>query len=87
MKEYLENSSYTKVTHPYSEIKNSLNAFVKKIHIPSFTVPYLFITTKFHKIPVKLRFVICATNSYSCHAGKILFNLFKKNYNIHTFKP
>ena len=53
MDEYLGNSTYTKVTYPYSEIKNRLNAFAKKIkfHSPRLIFPYLFIMTKFHKKP------------------------------------
>ena len=80
MEEYLGNSTYIKITYPYSEIKNRLNAFSKKLkfHISSLTFPYLFITTKFHKNPVKFRYVTCATNSYNCHAGKMFFNLLNK---------
>ena len=29
MDEYLGSSTYTKITYPYSEIKNKLNAFAK----------------------------------------------------------
>ena len=49
-----------------------LNACAKhlKFHISSLTFPYLFIATKFHTNPVKFRFVTCATNIYSFHAGK-----------------
>ena len=63
--EYLGNITYAKVTNSYSDIKNRLNAFAKKLkfHSPSLIFPYLFITTKFHKNPVKFRFVTCATNS------------------------
>ena len=80
MDEYLGNSTYIKITYPYSEIKNRLNAFAKKLkfHISSLTFPYLFITTKFHKNPVKFRYVTCASNSYNCHTGKIFFNLLNK---------
>ena len=55
MDEYLGNSTYIKITYPYSEIKNRLNAFAKKLklHISSLTFPYLFTITKFHKNPVK----------------------------------
>ena len=76
MGEYLGNSTYIKITYPYSEIKNRLNAFSKKLkfHISSLTFPYLFITTKFHKNPVKFRFITCTTNNYSCHIDKIIFN-------------
>ena len=76
MDEYLGNSTYTKITCPHSEIRNRLNAFAKKLkfHISSLNFPYLFIQTKFHKNPVKFRFVTCSTNSYSCHAGNFFFN-------------
>ena len=39
------------------------------------TFPYLFIVTKFHKNPVKFRFVTWATHSYSFYASKKIFNL------------
>ena len=77
MDECLGHSTYTKITYPYSEIKKRLNAFAKKLklHISCLTFPYLFVTTKFYKNPVKFRFITCAINSYSCHAGKVFFNL------------
>ena len=44
MDEYLGNSTYIKITYPFSEIKNRLNAFSKKLkfHISSLTFPYIF---------------------------------------------
>ena len=36
MNEYLGNSTYTKINYPYSEIKNRLNAFAKKIKVSYF---------------------------------------------------
>ena len=71
MDEYLSNSTYTKITYPYSEIKNRLKAFTKKIkfHVSSSNLPHLFIATKFHKNNFKFRRVICATNKFSCYAG------------------
>ena len=78
MDESLGNSTYIKITFPYSEIKNRLNAFAKKLkfHISSLNFPYLFITTTFHKNLVKFRFITCATNSYSRHAGKFFFSIY-----------
>ena len=70
MDEYLGNSIYIKLTFSYSEVKNRLNAFAKKLkfHIPSLIFPHIFITRKFHKYPIKFRFVACASNNYSLHA-------------------
>ena len=99
MNEYLGNSTQIKITYPYSEIKNRLNAFSKKLkfHISSLNFPYLFITTKFHKNPVKFRFITCNTNSYSFHSGKKNFKLLNKilkiiiekgnNFIIYNNKP
>ena len=49
-----------KISYPYSKIKNRWKAFAKKLkfHISSLTFPYLFITTKFHKNPVKLHLLL-----------------------------
>ena len=38
--------------------------------------------TKFQKNPVKFKFVTCATNSYSFHAGKSIFQFFKKKLKV-----
>ena len=86
MDEYLDNSIYTKITYPYSEIKSRLNAFAKKLkfHISSLTFPYFFIMIKFHKIPVKFRFVTCGTNSFSCRTSKLFFNLLNKIFKFIT---
>ena len=55
------------------------NEFAKKLklHIYNLTFPYLFIMTKFHKNPIKFRFVTCATNSYSFYADKKKFQFIK----------
>ena len=44
MDKYLGNSTYTKITCAYTEVKKRLNAFPKKLkfHIFSLTFPYLF---------------------------------------------
>ena len=57
------------------KLKKCILAFDKKnlkLSRNGFNFPYLFITVKFHKNPVKFHFVTCGTNSYK--AGKILFN-------------
>ena len=78
LKSDIGNSAYTKLTSTYSEIKNRLNVFAKKLnlHLSNLTFSYIFIPTKFHKNPIKFRFVTCATNSYSFHAGNFFFSFY-----------
>ena len=77
MQEFLENNSYKKLTDKPISIRKRILAFDKKIKITrnSFIFPYLFVTVKFHKDPIKFRFVTCGTTSYNHKAGKLLFNL------------
>lgn len=75
LNEYNGNSTYNKFNSNKKELDNRILAFSKlhKFKINRMNFPYLFPTIKFHKNPIKFRFVTCSTNWYNSISSKKFF--------------
>ena len=78
--EYVSNNTYCVLGEGMDAIIKDISNKGKylKIDFSNFNFPYLFATIKFHKNPIKFRFVTCNTNCYNKQACKIFFNYLNK---------
>jgi len=83
LSEYLLNNTYLPISQTELIIKRNLLKIAKNgnVSINNFNFPYLFATVKFHKTPVKFRFVTCSTNCYNKVACKQFFFYLNKILN------
>ena len=73
--EYTVNKTYECLDLHSKDIYSHISKITKvlKFNFNNFNFPYLFATVKFHKKPVKFRFVTCNTNCYNNQASKKFF--------------
>lgn len=79
LNEYINNSTFKIIKATETSIRRNILDFEKLLDLKheGFKFPYLFITVKFHKQPVKFRFVTCGTGSFNRKAGLMLFKKLK----------
>lgn len=79
IQEYVHNNTYICINNSEKVIGKRILALSKRIKIKLNNVkfPYLFPTIKFHKQPVKFRFVTCSTFCYNSYFGKLFFKYLK----------
>lgn len=79
LKEYGGNDTYSLFGSGKAELDKRILAINKrlKIKIDCLRYPYIFPTIKFHKVPVKFRFVTCSTNCYNKKMSKKFFEFLK----------
>ncbi|XP_071042668.1 uncharacterized protein, partial [Parasteatoda tepidariorum] len=77
--EYNANNTYLKLKEDKKVIEKRIIAFSKKLKfkLNRITFPYLFPIVKFHKNPIKFRFIACGTNSYNSDISKRFFCFLK----------
>lgn len=89
LEELHNKNSYEKYTLNKKELIKIFSNFANKInYTPSLhlNLPFLFLTPKFHKNPVKFRFICCTTNSIGKCFNIQLQNVLKQIYGFLKFK-
>jgi hypothetical protein len=78
IKNFIHNSNnYKLCNNSQTEINNKIKALHKRLglNINKINLPYIFITPKFHKNPIKFRTVTCGYNTYIVKTSQVLKNI------------